>query len=686
MNNIEGFEPIPFGKYLLIEKIGVGGMAEIFKAKTFGVSGFEKVLVIKKILPKYSTDEEFREMFINEAKLTAGLLHNNVVQIYELGEINKNYFIAMEYIFGKDLLQLLRKSSKRREYIPTNIIIFVLKEIFTGLGYAHKATDEFNNSLNIIHRDVSPSNILISYNGVVKVSDFGIAKTQIKGSNQTKTGQFKGKLGYMSPEQVLGGDIDSRSDLFAGGIIAYELLTLTRLFQGSSDIEILNKITNEDKLDILKVNPSVPQELAIIINKILEKDPNKRYQNAEQIVEALDEVAYTNNLRMTRSKFSEFLNNIFEEEIKEAQQKIKTGKTSYLYAKEKYKTNQTDKAVSGYVTYIPKVDKTGQDNSKIYLEQGRYVVTDVNDAYYINDGVNPIIGPITLGSLVTKIKEKKITGKEFFSKDGIDFKIVDYFPEIKALISMHSTISKKEGVPVYSANLSNTSFVRLLYKFYTKKITGLVKLGNQKGIKKEIIFKKGLPVFIKSNKKSELLGNFLLKSGHIKKEELDKALRVMGNHNNKLGEALIAQKILQPFEVFELLSKQVKEKIYEIFTWMDGDFDYYNEFNMVSIVVPITINFYETILNGLINYYPKNKLIFIFSKKSSFKIVKKENKNINLASFKFPSTYYKVFKGIEFDKTISQNLEKLKYNEKQKEILYQLLYLLYEIEAISLVQ
>jgi len=685
MKNIEGFEPIPFGKYLLIEKIGVGGMAEIYKAKTFGVSGFEKVLVIKKILPKYSNDAEFREMFINEAKLTAGLLHNNIVQIYELGEINNNYFIAMEYIFGKDLLQLLRKSSKRKEYIPTNVVIFILKEIFTGLGYAHQATDEFNNSLNIIHRDVSPSNILISYNGVVKVSDFGIAKTKSKSLNEIKTGQFKGKLGYMSPEQVLGGEIDSRSDLFAGGIIAFEMLTLTRLFQGSSDIEILNKITSNDKIDILKVNPTIPKNLAAVVNKILEKKPENRYQTAEDIVEALDEVAYTNNLRMTRAKFSEYLHNIFKEEIEQAKQKLKTGKTSYLYAKENYKTNQTGKKVSGYVTYIPKVEKSGGDK-KIYLEQGRYVVTDINDAYYVNDGINPIIGPITLGMLVSKIKEKKITGKEFFSKDGIDFKIVDYFPEIKALISLHGTITKDEQKPVYSANLSTTSFVRLLYKFYVKKITGLVKLENQKGIKKEIIFKKGLPIYIKSNKKSELLGNFLLQRGYIKKEQLDKALRVMGNHNNKLGEALIAQKILQPFEVFELLSKQVKEKIYEVFTWNDGSFDYYNEFNMVSIVVPITINFYETVLTGLINYYPKTKLNFIFSKKANFKIIKRANENINMAEFKFPPAYYKIYKGIEYNKTISRNLEKLNYNEKNKEILYRLLYLLYEIEMITLVK
>ncbi len=681
MDKLEGFEPSTFGKYLLIEKIGAGGMAEIFKAKTFGVSGFEKIVVIKRILPKFSNDPEFKSMFINEAKLTSGLQHNNIVQIYELGEINQQYFIAMEFIDGRDLLQLLRKSSKRREYIPLNVVIFVLKEIFTGLGFAHSATDENHRPLNIIHRDISPSNILISYNGLVKISDFGIARAQTRDMSQTRSGQFKGKLGYMSPEQVLGDEIDKRSDLFAGGIIAYELLTLMRLFQGNSDIEILNKITNNEKIDVKTANTAIPDDLVNVINKILEKNLSLRFQTAEEIVEALDEVAYTNNLRMTRAKFSEYLNNIFSEEIIEARKTVQN-KTSYMYTK----ANDEKTGTHGYITYIPKVEDDPNFSQKVvYLSPSRYVTTDVNDVYYINDGKNPIIGPVTLGTIASLIKTEKLIGKEFYSTDGQNWKIIDFFPEINALFSMHSTTKKDESKADYEGTLAATSFVRLVYKYFINTTTGLVKLSNSEGVKKEIIFEKGKPVFIKSNKKSELLGNFLLKEGKINQEQLKEALNAMGNFNNRLGETLISKGILQPYEVFELLSKQVKEKLYEVFTWRDGTFEFYSDFKMVPIVVPININFYETILNGISLHYPAEKLNLIFSKRGNLKIKKKENTKINVNNFKFSPIYLRIFKGILYDTSINDNLAKIPdLNQDKKNIFYQLLYLLYEIEMISL--
>lgn len=684
MDKMTGFEPVPFGKYLLIEKIGAGGMAEIFKAKTFGVSGFEKVVVIKRILPKFSSDNEFKTMFVNEAKLTAGLQHNNIVQIYELGEIDQQYFIAMEYIEGRDLLHLLRKSSKQRQYIPLNVIIFVLKEIFTGLGYAHTATDHAHQPLNIIHRDISPSNILISYNGVVKISDFGIAKSESRaGGEQTQEGHFKGKLGYMSPEQILGGDLDSRADLFAGGIIAYELLTLARLFQGKSDVEILKKITGSQRIDIQKANPTLPRDLVDVINKILEKNPDERYQGADDIVEALDEVSYTNNLRITRRRFSEYLNVTFAEEIEESR-KNQQNKSSYMFAKGKSDGQRTS---TGYVTYIPKIEKDPEfSQNVVYLAPSRYVATDVNDAYFINDGKNPVVGPVTLGTIAAMVKERKIIGKEFFSLDGKDWKAIELFPEVKALVAMHASVQKKEASPNYRASLASTSFSRLLFRFFTTNVTGLVKLKNPNGTEKEIIFKKGQPIFIKSNKESELLGNYLLKEKRISETQLKEALNDMGNYNNRLGETLISKGFLQPFEVFELLSKQVKEKLYEVFTWQNGDFEFYTEFQMVPIVVPININFYETVLTGIIKYYPMDKLFNIFNRKGNLKLIKKEGGQIVMTQFKFPPLHYKLFNGIQYGRTIQENLNMLpNLNEKKRLIMYQLIYLLYEVEIITLV-
>ena len=219
-----------FGQYILLDKVGSGGMAELFKAKKVGIEGFERVLAIKRILPHLSSDEEFIDMFIAEAKLVALLSHKNITQVYDFGKIGQNYFIAMEYIRGKDLRGLLKRCNEKNIKFPITLAVFIAKEVASGLSYAHRQKDSMEKSLNIIHRDVSPQNILISYDGDVKVVDFGIAKAGSQ--SRTTTGVLKGKLSYMSPEQAWGKTIDHRSDIFAIGIVLYEMLTGERLLRG----------------------------------------------------------------------------------------------------------------------------------------------------------------------------------------------------------------------------------------------------------------------------------------------------------------------------------------------------------------------------------------------------------------------------------------------------------------------
>jgi len=197
-----------FGQYILLERVASGGMAELFKAKKIGIEGFERVLAIKRILPHMSSDEEFIDMFIAEAKLVARLSHKNIAQVYDFGKIGQNYFIAMEYIRGKDLRGIFKRCEEKNIKLPVAIAVFIAKEVASALSYAHRQKDSTGRNLNIIHRDVSPQNILISYEGEVKVVDFGIAKA---GSHsKTTTGVLKGKLSYMSPEQAWGKPIDNR--------------------------------------------------------------------------------------------------------------------------------------------------------------------------------------------------------------------------------------------------------------------------------------------------------------------------------------------------------------------------------------------------------------------------------------------------------------------------------------------
>ena len=279
-------QPIPFGKYVLLERISVGGMAEVFKAKSFGVEGFEKILAIKRILPSLAEDSDFIEMFIDEAKICGQLNHANICQIFELGRVDDSHFIAMEYVWGKDLLQIQNRMRKQRTTMKPEMAAFIAAKLCEGLDYAHKKKDAAGRPLHIIHRDISPQNILISYEGELKVIDFGIAKAASR-SSKTQAGVLKGKFGYMSPEQVRGLPLDRRSDVFAIGTILYELLTADRLFVGESDFETLEKVRNVSCPPVSKVNPKVPQQLENVITKALARDAEDRYQWSSEMMEDL---------------------------------------------------------------------------------------------------------------------------------------------------------------------------------------------------------------------------------------------------------------------------------------------------------------------------------------------------------------------------------------------------------------
>jgi hypothetical protein len=312
-------QPIPFGKYVLLERISVGGMAEVFKSKAFGVEGFEKILAIKRILPSMAEDADFIEMFIDEAKICGQLNHANICQIFELGRVIDSHFIAMEYVWGKDVLQIQNRFRKIRHTMKPDMAAFIAAKLCEGLDYAHKKKDAGGRPLGIIHRDVSPQNILVSYDGEVKIIDFGIAKAASR-SSKTQAGVLKGKFGYMSPEQVRGLPLDRRSDVFAIGTILYELLTSERLFIGESDFETLEKVRNVAIPPVSTVNPEVPPELERIISKALTRDVDQRYQWASELQEQLHAFLLSRDPVFTAKQLASWMREQFAVEMKREQQ------------------------------------------------------------------------------------------------------------------------------------------------------------------------------------------------------------------------------------------------------------------------------------------------------------------------------------------------------------------------------
>ncbi len=312
-------QPVPFGKYLLLDRISVGGMAEVFKAKSYGVEGFEKIIAIKRILPTMGEDRDFIKMFIDEAKIAGQLAHANICQIFELGRIDGSHFIAMEYIWGKDLLQIQNRLRKIKQPMPVAMACFNIAKVLEGLDYAHRKRDPLGRPLEIVHRDCSPQNVLVSYEGEVKVIDFGIAKATSRNS-RTMAGVLKGKFGYMSPEQVRGLPLDRRSDIFAIGTMLYECLTSERLFQGETDFSTLEKVRNVDIRPPRELNPNIPEAVERVILKALAKDVDDRYQWCSEMLADLQQYLMSQDVVFTAKSLSSWLKEVFLAEIDKERQ------------------------------------------------------------------------------------------------------------------------------------------------------------------------------------------------------------------------------------------------------------------------------------------------------------------------------------------------------------------------------
>ncbi|MGE3459969.1 MAG: protein kinase [Kofleriaceae bacterium] len=312
-------QPVPFGKYLLLDRISVGGMAEVFKAKSYGVEGFEKIIAIKRILPTMGEDRDFIKMFIDEAKIAGQLAHANICQIFELGRIDGSHFIAMEYIWGKDLLQIQNRLRKTKQMMPVPMACFALAKVLEGLDYAHRKRDPLGRPLEIVHRDCSPQNVLVSYEGEVKIIDFGIAKATSRNS-RTMAGVLKGKFGYMSPEQVRGLPLDRRSDVFALGTMLYECLTGERLFHGETDFSTLEKVRNVDIRRPRELNPNIPDAVERIILRALAKDVDERYQWCSEMLADVQQYLMSQDVVFTAKSLSTWLKDVFAAEIERERQ------------------------------------------------------------------------------------------------------------------------------------------------------------------------------------------------------------------------------------------------------------------------------------------------------------------------------------------------------------------------------
>ena len=298
-------------------------MAELFLARASSMHGFEKMVVLKRILPQHAESEDFIRMFLAEARLAATLHHPNIVQVYDIGEDANTYFFTMEYVQGQDLRKLVRAARRQQRPIPLEHILHIVMGVAAGLNHAHEKTGMDGKPLGIVHRDVSPSNVLVTYEGDVKIVDFGIAKAATA-QVATIAGTLKGKIPYMSPEQCRGESVDRRSDIFSIGTLLWELTTGKRLFAGDNEFAILNRVAKGDVPLPSSIRPDYPPELEAIVMRALQSEPGQRYEQAVDLQIDLEDFAREARLPVSSARMSRFMRELFADEIRKTQEELQS--------------------------------------------------------------------------------------------------------------------------------------------------------------------------------------------------------------------------------------------------------------------------------------------------------------------------------------------------------------------------
>jgi serine/threonine-protein kinase len=308
-------ELIDTTRFKVVRRIAAGGMGAIYEVKQLGAEGFEKTMAVKTILQNYTADPEFVEMFIGEAKLVADLIHENIVQVYQLGKVRNMYYIAMEFVNGVDLGAFLDRHKELGIELPVEIATFIVSRVCRGLEYAHSKTDKEGQPLGVVHRDISPGNIMMTWGGVVKITDFGIAKA--RNLMRDREGELLlGKIQYMSPEQAAFKQTDGRSDIFSLGIVMYEILSGVPLFAGESTIVALREVSTKKIEPIRTLNPQVPPDVEKILSRALERDLSKRYQTAGEIGYDLEYYMYHNRFGPTNVTLEHYLARLFPNKVR----------------------------------------------------------------------------------------------------------------------------------------------------------------------------------------------------------------------------------------------------------------------------------------------------------------------------------------------------------------------------------
>ncbi len=648
--------PSPFGRYTLTERLATGGMAEVFKAKILSTHGFEKQLVIKRILPHLAADKTFVAMFIDEAKLTAQLLHPKIVQVIDFGEVNSQYFIALEFIDGFDALALLRSAAIKQTRLPVPISMFIAMEILDALDYAHNAMDNENRPMKLVHRDISPSNVFIARRGDVKLGDFGIAHAA-KRESKTMAGTLKGKYGYMSPEQVVGAKLDARSDLFAVGIVFAEMLMGRRLFTAPNDLDVLLMVRDGRLERLTKYAGDLPPALDRIVKQGLARRVGDRFQSAAEFRDALSDLLFKVRMRVSASDVGRIAVDFLDQSPEAAGRAREHVRLWELPAVQVTGGNAVRPAAAPApapaAAPVSGLSTPGSMGSSGSLPSGASSALSTPSpargahasgtapANASGVGASPGTGSSGGGGEAIDAQgeegaSRKGTKKKQHERYKIDaqtaaaldnllsqpLSVVDLdMYEAPLTPAPGSALSLGPGsragpmptgvnagtprpaaplVPELTAELTAVTPMRIFSDLAVTAETGLLRFESP-ALNSEVYLVRGAPESLGSQLTGQRFGEYLVGRGVLRPQELKVAVAQLPNFGGKIVDAIIGLGIMKPVDVFRLLSEEVRQRVLETFGFLQGRAHFYRGQRNPHESFPLGLDPFEILGAGVLS-------------------------------------------------------------------------------------
>ena len=648
--------PARLGPYELLQKLATGGMAEIYVARREGPHGFSKRIALKRILPQLAADPEFVAMFIDEARLCAQLTHPNLVQVFDFGEEAGELYMAMELVEGTTAAKVARAAAARGEPVPTEVALQIALSVGRGLAHAHDACDDEGRPLGLVHRDVSPGNILISNSGAVKLGDFGIARAA-EFERRTDQGQLKGKLGYMSPEQVTGRELDAKSDQFTAAIVFAELLTARPLFSGPREMDVLVKIRDADISVLERYGRHVPADLMIVLRRALSRRREDRFATTSAYVDALDEVTRRRRLGASPAILVEWLHRagLAKATGKSGEHVISgapAGGSSPRVETPKGAASPLPIKPSGaQAIFRPIFKTTGESVPPTDPYPGTYRVKHPD-----------VPRPVSLPDLFNLLATGRINGDTQVARDGGPYEPLRDLVELsrpgaQAAQGTESSVLADEtsaNTPSVVTPFRPGELPSRLFGLALRRATGLLLVKNG-DLEKKVYFTDGVPAVTSSTDEKELLGSLLVSRGLALPMEIEMGLALAPRYGGRLGDALVGLGVLRPVELVRAVVDQMRRRFVELVGWKRGYLSFtHGALSRDEDTMPEAFNALELIARGIVEGYGYDDLVTILAPLESALIVPVPRAAISVGSLKLAPREIAVLECVTGQQTLAQ--------------------------------